>query len=418
MKKFLFILIIIVLLFLATIIIYISIFKDQDEENTDNLTTQLQSQSQNDSALLEAATSTKEDTVLNIIRVSNNSDLDAPYDIDTEAGKVKRIFNGRRINISIIGVDSRLGSSYKHADANHVLSLLLDEGKIEITSIPRDTPCDAKQEDSTQNKLTVLYPALGRNAYLKEVAKIAELDQIHYWIELNFSQARGILELLGFKNSGTTLQMLRSRTVIADNDYQRVYNQAQFIKQVILKHFDKMTGFFAPILIRGGLTIVNSNITYSIAENLLKQLKNSGFPKNPDDIIIRIRPPIKIKYKIYDYFDETTLKLLTQKIENHSSHSATFTIDQNYIIRKLEYALLKAEKDTNSPNKIIYNLKTLFDQKAWLQVEDLNKREQIRDKFYNLIYNAYLKKNQQSQADEIKKQFEAEKKLFETPIFQ
>jgi len=412
MKNILFILLIISLIFIAILIIQLSLPNNNDIE-IKKLT-----KSEQDSAIIQAATSEKKDTSTQIIRVSNPTDLDAPYDIDDQAGKIKRIYNGRRINISIIGVDSRMGSAFKHADANHVLSLLLDEGKIEITSIPRDTPCNAGLEDSTQNKLTVLYPAKGRKAYLKQVAKIAELDQIHYWIELNFSQARGILELLGFKNSATTLQILRSRTVIAQNDYQRVYNQAQFIKQIIIKYFDKMTGFFAPVLIRGGLILVNTNMTYEIVENLLTQLKNSGFPKTSEDINIRIRPPINIKYKIYDYFDQNTMELLTQKLESNTKHSSTFTIDQNYIIRKLDNALTKAEKDTNNPQKILNNLKTLFDQKIWFQIENLNYREQIRDRFYNLIYKAYIHKNQSKKAEEIKKQYEAEKKLFTTPIFQ
>ena len=131
-----------------------------------------------------------------IIRVSHRNALAEPSGFDPNAGKnIRRIFNGRRINIAVIGVDSRLGDHYKHADANHVLSIIIDSSAIEITSIPRDTYADCGYHDSTnQNKITVMYAAKGRDEYLKEIASIADLDKIHYYIEVGFSQSNEILE--------------------------------------------------------------------------------------------------------------------------------------------------------------------------------------------------------------------------------
>ena len=198
-----------------------------------------------DSAMYKAA-QPDHDTAIQVIRVSNIDEMNIPHSIDENPARIRRVFNGRRINIAIIGVDSRLGTRFKHADANQVISILIDKGIIEITSIPRDTRIKDTTfiEDSTQNKLTVLYAMGNRKLYLQEVAKIAELNYIHYYIEVGFSQARGLLELLGFKKSGSTLQVLRSRKVLRGADFQRCYNQGQFIRQMILKHFDKISGFF------------------------------------------------------------------------------------------------------------------------------------------------------------------------------
>ncbi len=49
--------------------------------------------------------------------------------------------------INITGLDSRMGTIGNHADANHILSVLLDSGAVEIISIPRDTPADAGLDD-------------------------------------------------------------------------------------------------------------------------------------------------------------------------------------------------------------------------------------------------------------------------------
>jgi len=377
-------------------------------------------ESQKDSAIKAAATE-ETDTNVNIIHVSSPEAVNTGFGIDEEAGKSKRVFTGRRINVAVIGVDSRLGTGFKHADANHVISFLVDQGKVEITAIPRDTRCDAMQEDSLQNKLTVLYPARGRQAYFKEVARIAGLDNIHYFVEVGFSQARGILELLGFKNSGSALQILRSRSALGGDDYQRCYNQAQFLRQMLLKHFDKLTGFFSEVLIRGGLAIVETNMSYESVANILDKLKAKGFPQSPDDVVIRIRPPIDIKYKVFDFSDETIVTNLSKKVDGYfSKNSGTVSeINPNRRATNLLFGKIKnAVADSSRfPDRVINNLKTLFNQRAWLQVDDKVLRDTIRERFGVLLYNAYMKKKDPAKANEVRNVVESERKLFTTPIF-
>lgn len=372
-----------------------------------------------DSAMYKAAQS-DHDTNIKIIRVSNIDEMNIPYDIDENPAKIRRVFNGRRINIAVIGIDSRLGTRYKHADANHVISILIDKGVIEITTIPRDTPITDTTfiEDSTQNKLAVLYPACGMKLYLKEVAGIAELNHIHYYIEVGFSQARGLLELFGFKKSGNALQILRSRKVLKGADFQRSYNQAQFIRQMILKHFDKISGFFSGMLIRGALTLVNTNISFQTADNIIEKLKRLGFPHSSNDIQIRVRPPFNMKYRVYDFTNKKVVDKLSETINSNTSTSFSQNNLDTLISHNLwEKINVSISDSALNPNKVVHTLKTLFNQRAWLQVEDINDRNQIREQFGILLSNAYLKLKKKSKAKEVEKIIDYEKKLFDTPIF-
>lgn len=376
-------------------------------------------QKKNDSAgldedFLKAAVS-NEDTSVHIIRVSNPAALNAPFEIDDAAGRrYRRVFSGRRINIAITGVDSRLGSRFKHADANHILSILIDSAKIEIIAIPRDTEADAGLDDTTgQNKLTVVRGIKGRRAYLKEAARIAGLDRIHYYVEFGFSQAMGILEWLGYKESGSALQVLRSRRGLG-SDFQRSYNQAQFIRQAILGHFEKFTGVLSNVFIHGGLALVETNLTASRAKDIISKLENKNFPANPDDIVVKVRPPIYIKFKRYDFSNPEIMKILYAKfrsVEVDKVDSNTTVTD--YVAGILQKAIDKAILDSaDNPTLVINGLRTYFDQRAWLQISNHSTRCRIREDVSNLLAEAYRKKGKPERARAIIGIITAEKRLF------
>ena len=363
------------------------------------------------------------DTSKSLVRVSNYSDLGVDYEIDTEAGRrVRRVFSGKRINIAVIGVDSRLGSRYKHADANHIMSILIDQGKIEITAIPRDTPSDVGLElDSNatdsigQNKLAVLRAVRGRNAYLKEAAAIAELDRIHYYIEFGFSQAMGILEWLGYEDAGSALQVLRSRHTIAGDDYQRCYNQSQFMRQVILKYFDKFDGLMGEVFVRGGLALVETNLTAAKAKSIISKLRNNGFG-DPDDVFVRVRPPIALRFRNFDFTDKNTFNKLLKMVENKDKADDSAFV--NLVYNRLNAELSRAAKDSvKFPKQVINRLRTYFDQKAWLQISDLKKREEIRAGFEKMLSDAHIKRGELEKAVEIHENIAAEKKLFANPAY-
>jgi anionic cell wall polymer biosynthesis LytR-Cps2A-Psr (LCP) family protein len=352
-----------------------------------------------------------------VIRTSLDFNKDIPFTVDRKAGVVyKKQYNGRRINICITGVDSRIGSNFKHADANHVLSILIDKGEIEITSIPRDTYADAGMPDTTnQNIIAVLRPAKGRRAYLNRIAQIAELDTIHYFMEFGFSQAMGIIEWLGYDNSKQTLQVLRSRKVFGGGDWQRTYNQGKFMKQAMLKSFNNYGGIFGDLVLMGGLSLTETNLTSSTLNAILKKLKESDFGQS-EDITLRVRPEFPYEYKNFDFDDKEIIAHMSAKVEQYSnSKPGTNQISTDtLVINELRKAIGKAVKadSTGQANLTINTLKTYFQQKAWLQITDKNTRHHYRETMKNLLMSAYNKKNDPANAEKVKKLIEQESNLF------
>lgn len=337
--------------------------------------------------------------------------------IDDQAGskKPKRVFTGRRINISVIGLDNRIGTNSNHADANHIISVMPDQGVIEITAIPRDTPADARMPDSSgQNKLTIVRASRGRQAYMKEAARIARLDKIDYYVEFGFSQAMGILELLGFKDSKSALQVLRSRKGLGGDDYQRVYNQAQFMRQTLLRHFSKVNGMFGDVLVHGALAFVETNLSAGMIKDLAKQLESKGFGDSPEDVVIRVRPAIGMKFKQYDLNNKETIAQLKNKIESFNSRPGGDKSKTRNVSNILWTAIKSVEKDTsNNPKRVINKLEVYFKQKAWMQVSDINDRNSIRDNLARVLSTAYYKRSDKANAERVIRAARAEREMFE-----
>lgn len=353
----------------------------------------------------------KADSTEDYITISNQF-----VEYDQEAGNSYGLrYTGQRVNIAISGLDSRIGTKSNHADANHILSILVDSGKIEIISVPRDTPADAGLPDSTgQNKLTVVRAVRGREAYLEELAKIAKIDKIHYFIEVGFSQVIGILDFFGFRDAKSTLQILRSRKGLGGDDYQRCYNQAQFIKQMILHNFKEITsGFLLDLLLRGGLALVSTNLTYSQAKKIISLLVKNNFPKSEEDITIKIRPPIDLKFRKFNLLSEDELENLKRRIElfnKEHNQEQTFKTD---VYEILNSTLKEIEPDTiRAPKRVISKLITYYEQRAWLQISDEVKRGEIRQRFENCLTSAFKKLNYQQKAQEIHNFFQLEHQLF------
>jgi len=383
------------------------------QDNTENLDTLTSNDTLEKDHWIDSDLVKEEEYIL----VSNPNDTGIiQYGIDDNAGKnIRRVYNGRRINIALTGLDSRMGRNDNHADANHILSILLDSGLVEIFSIPRDTPADAGYDDSTgQNKLTVVRAAKGRNAYLKELARIAGLDRIHYYMEVSFSQFIGLVELFGVRNSHETLRVLRSRKGLGGDDYQRVYNQGQFIAQMIYKHFDKFSGMFQEVLVRGGLFFVDSDLDASTANNIINTLEEKGFPRSKNDLTVKIKPPIPIRFKIYDFTYENVVNGLLNKVErfNHND-SAVAGVNPSKVLWN---AINRAVSDsTNKRYKNVSNaLRPYFDQRAWMQVLDTSERNAIRQRLSVLLIDAYKKSKNDKEAQRVLKLYEAERELYNT----
>jgi anionic cell wall polymer biosynthesis LytR-Cps2A-Psr (LCP) family protein len=328
--------------------------------------------------------------------------------------------SGRKIRIMITGVDARLGSTCLHADANHLLTVSLDSGFIDIISIPRGTLAEAGLADSTgQNYLANVRACRGRGDYLKAVMNISGAEKIDYYVEFGFSQAVGLIELLGFGNNAvSTLRVLRSRKSFATGDYQRCYNQGQFIRQMILKHFQSLESGAGDILLYGALNLVDTDLPFDTAKMIVKALAKSKFPQSKNDVIVRLKPTYS-QIVDFNFSDKKSLDTLHNYIVKHSPHDSTFTEEKtleqmsqkmrNRLNERIEQAK-KIEKSNPVAMKGI--LLQPYQQKAWLQVSSGAEREKLRQEIRRLLKNAYLSNNEIENAKEIDREISAERNAF------
>lgn len=325
--------------------------------------------------------------------------------------------SARRINIAVIGVDARMGTLSKRADANHIISIVPDSGYIEIVSIPRDTPAAAGMKDSSQNKLTIVHATRGIKAYLSEAGKIAKVGPVNYWIQLGFSQAMGLIELLGHRDSKSTLQVLRSRKGLGGDDYQRCFNQGQYIRQMILRHFHKADGIMGELLIRGGLSLMKSNLSTEGIKGLVYDLNNAGFPKDASSIAVRVRPETGIRFKVYNFSDSASVKKLKNKIERFNAFMAKK--DTSYAKKSIDPAgrltrvLNNLAADTaEKPKKVLEQLYPYFEQHAWLQVRNESERDAIRNRIGALMMHSFYKIGKPDNARWVQYVIDTEKAMF------
>lgn len=302
--------------------------------------------------------------------------------------------SGRVVNVMVTGLDSRLGDPMGHADANHLVRFFLDSGCIEIISIPRDTPHDAGFEDTTGlNKLTNVRANRGRAAYHVAAAEIAGVSRIDYWVEFGFSQAIGLLELMGYKeNASSTLRVLRSRQAYAAGDYQRVYNQGQFIRQIILRAFDQTDNFLGELALRASLALVETNLTYETCDQMLDALRSRGFSDaDPTRIWVRLKPALITKLKVYS-FDSANVNAIDHQITQKISRLGLDSIPvnaQTYERRLYNLVQRAAADSARSAGSVIRLLRRPYEQRAWLQIPNLSKRKMYRDRICGMLIASY-----------------------------
>ncbi len=328
---------------------------------------------------------------------------------------------GRKISIMITGVDARLGSTCLHADANHLLTVSLDSGFIDIISIPRGTFAEAGQVDSTgQNYLANVRACRGRDRYLEEVKRISGVSKIDYYVEFGFSQAVGLIELLGFGNNAvSTLRVLRSRKSFATGDYQRCYNQGQFIRQMILKHFKSLESSAGDILLYGALNLVDTDLPFDTAKMIVKALSGSKFPISKSDVMVRLKPAYS-HIVDFNFADKKSLDTLHNYIVKRSPHDSTFTQEKTInqmsqkMSRRLNELINKAKSiEKSNPAAIKNILIQPYEQKAWLQVSSGAERDKLRQEIRRLLKNSYLASKEIEAAKEIDRQISAEKNAFQ-----
>lgn len=331
--------------------------------------------------------------------------------ISTYIEQKRRRMGGEKITIAIIGIDSRLGPDSKHADANHVLTFWLDSGYVDIVSVPRCVEADCGYPDTTTFNILAVYRAtFGRKAFIPKLAEFAGVNKVDYYIEFGFSQALRLMEMLGFKDkSAAMLRVLRSRKSFIEDDYQRSYNQGQFIRQMILSQFHKTEGMTGDLLLRASLMMVETNLTYEKAKYISSKMEAAGFPKSAADISVVTRPAIG-KLRVFDFVNDSSRKKLYEYVNSHTRLSDTSrrSLDlsntgeiSRMVSSRLARAIENAEREKMKPARVVTALQIFYEQRAWNQISLQDGRTGYRDKICGLLSDAYIKMGKQATANQI-----------------
>jgi hypothetical protein len=273
----------------------------------------------------------------------------------------------------------------------------LDSGCIEIISIPRGTFSLIRKGDTAGgNIIANVRSIFGQQRYIKEITKIAKIKSVDYFIEFGFSQAMGIIELLGYSdNAASTLRVLRSRKAFNTGDHQRSFNQGQFIRQAILKVFDRTDGMMGKVGIRAALALANTNLSYDATSYLLGELRKNGFSSSTHDRIwVRMKPNYLSQMKHFN-FDSSNVQTLEAGIEKKVKGmlEGDRKTPEGYS-KKLQALVRKAAADSaKNPAKVINALAFPYQQKAWMQVKDKKERALVRDRICTLLIDAFYRTN-------------------------
>ncbi|MCL5991474.1 MAG: hypothetical protein M1419_05170 [Bacteroidetes bacterium] len=327
-----------------------------------------------------------------------------------EDGRKDTSFN--IINIAVTGLDTRMGSGCNHADANHLLRIFLDSCRIEIISIPRGTFVKAGFADTSGlNYLANLRAGKGRERYLKEIAKICNIPKVDYYVEFGFSQAIGLLDLLGFRgNSAQTLRLLRSRQAFGLGDYQRSFNQGEFIRQMILSKYRTITNLPGDLAIRAGLLLVDTDLSYGIINNIIDKLNKSGFPRSEADISHYLKPKMKYEFHNFDFLSrasrDSLYKLIMRTAKNleidDGGKNNNGRINRR-VLRNLNVIIRRAENDSlRFPQIVISRLQRIYEQRSWYQIGDTNQRYVLMKRICSLLISAYDRTNQSDKARSVR----------------
>lgn len=325
--------------------------------------------------------------------------------------------SGRVVNVLITGIDSRLGQKSARADANHIVRFFLDSGCIELISIPRGTFAMIRKGDTSGgNIIANVRSIFGQERYIREITKIAKVKSIDYYIEFGFSQAMGIIELLGYKdNAASTLRVLRSRKAFTTGDHQRSYNQGQFIRQAILKVFDQTDDLVGKVGIRAALALANTNLSYDATNYLLSEIRKHGFSSmGHERIWVRMKPNYLSQMKHLN-FDSANVEQLESGIEKKVKGmlEGDRKTPEGYA-KKLQNLVKKAAADSaKNPARVIKALAFPFQQKAWMQVKDKQERVQLSNRICTLLIDAFNRTNKTIDAKTVQDYVQLEQEAYQ-----
>lgn len=316
----------------------------------------------------------------------------------------------KEVNILVVGLDNRIASNDNHADAIHLISVRTkDSVAVEITSIPRGTEVKGYGIADEFAFMANVRALKGRKTFMKAVSKLTG-KKINYYVEVTFSQVMGVLELLGYKDPATALQFLRHRKTYALGDIQRSYTQGKFIRTQMIRRGDLLTGAKGDLMIRMGLGMVDTDLDFETVRALVYVIKNAN-ALDDQHITQTMRPKINLaRLDSIEIPEPNEVATVVNKLVRRTGDEIDDLGRYNPYPR-LREIVSRAEAQKN-PRAVIAILEPVYEQKAWLQVQERPQRREIRDKVEDMIVSAYTAAKKPEKAAAVKKYMNEERQAF------
>lgn len=306
----------------------------------------------------------------------------------------------KEYNILLLGLDARRGDAKPRCDAIHIFSFSSFSDNLIITSLPRGTRINIPNVASESAYLSNNCHINGIDDTISEIEKISGI-KIDAYVTAGFSEVLGLLRTVNLPTT-STLQYLRNRRY-GIGDYQRSHNQAVFLKDMILAHFEQIYNLpknFRKFVYRS----LDTNLNYETAEYLLELMAQKKIYQHEENINL-VTKPERSRY----------VKELHIDIENNSGQGQLADKDfidyQNNLKKYLNNLIETSVNFINSGNrsKAFNILKTPFAQNIWWQVED----EKTRDEIHFDLFTVFLDSHEdQLTKERLIEEYIAEMKLF------
>ncbi|MFZ1730170.1 MAG: hypothetical protein WBQ23_15370 [Bacteroidota bacterium] len=316
--------------------------------------------------------------------------------------------SARTLDILLVGIDSRLGHDRGRADALHLLTVDFNAPSIRITSIPRGTYSELGYKNEASNIISNVRAARGRQELQRRIGRMCQRDSVPYFVEIGFSDAYGILELLGFENPGAELQALRQRKGYQFGDHNRCYNQGLFIRSAILRLLPILEGATGELLMSAGLDLVHTNLTAEQCRGIVYLLNDAGVGHAPSLINVTLRSRFRKSIE-RDAPDPAAMHAVTGSDyvgKGGKSDAAELRIRE---------ALAAADAHRGDARRVRAMLWTVFTQHAWLQLEAGETRRVLRDSLAGHLIEACSHLQDDNSVMVIRRALRADNLLFSRP---
>ncbi len=275
--------------------------------------------------------------------------------------------------VLLIGLDSRAGQEHGNCDAIQMFEINKETGTVSITAVPRGTyaPLPPGTGATTTDYYVSNSCGLGGLEYgITNIERILH-QEADYIVIVGFSETLGILRQ--FKLPTTeTLQWLRNRQGYAIGEPQRARNHSTFLKNMLVRFTPEDVSALDKTFHYIVYNMVQTDLTFGQAETIIKALSDMKLSEHSENIQLGMKPAYDVKDIPYDPEEiGDHLSSTVGKISGWLSKDDYAGLSEGEIQSHLLKTIDEKIKDDDF-------VSWAFENDLWLQVEDDDKRAQVR----------------------------------------